>query len=97
MNSKNIGGTLGGVPTLPNVNPLDYPSETCECGNEIFTPGIIFKKVPGVMLGQGSEYVPVPIKVFVCSKCGKLSPSDQKILDNAKNVQEQATKSNLIL
>ena len=97
MSNQNIGGAFGGVPTMPNDNPLDDPSETCECGNEIFTPGIIFKKVPGVMLGQGSEYVPVPIKVFVCSKCGKLSPSDQKILDNAKNVQEQATKSNLIL
>ena len=52
MSNQNIGGAFGGVPTMPNVNPLDYPSETCECGNEIFVPGVIFKKVPGVILGQ---------------------------------------------
>ena len=50
------------------------------------------------MLGQGgTDYVPVPIKVFVCSKCGKLSPSDQKILNEEKKIKEQVTKTNIII
>lgn len=93
---NNLAGSMSGH--MPQVNPLDYPSEVCECGNEIFMPGVIFKKVPGVMLGQGgTDYVPVPIKVFVCSKCGKLSPSDQKILNEEKKIKEQVTKTNIII
>lgn len=93
---NNLAGNLS-ANNMPQVNPLDYPSETCECGNDIFIPGVIFKKIPGVVVGQGTETVQVPVKVFVCAKCGKLSPSDQKILEEAKKIKEQVTKSNLII
>lgn len=97
MNANISGNTLGNGFTQPNVNPLNYPSESCSCGNEVFIPGIIFKKVPGVVVGQGSEEVQVPIKVFVCSKCGELSPIDKETLEKNKKVQEDVKKSNLII
>lgn len=72
---------------LPNINPLDYPTIKCECGNEIFTPGVIFKDIPGVAVGE-KENVEFPIKVFYCSKCGQLSPYDKKLFnqDNKNTV-----------
>lgn len=80
------------------VNPLDYPTEKCSCGNEVFVPGVIFKKVPGILLGQGSEDVQVPLKVFCCSKCGELSPYDKELLDEHSKMKENVEKkTNLII
>lgn len=96
---KNIKDDINIGSSSPNINPLDYPTEKCTCGNEVFIPGVIFKKVPGILIGQGSEAVQVPLKVFCCSKCGELSPYDQEILNNHAKVKEQAEnkKTNLIL
>lgn len=90
---KNIGSNT------PNINPLDYPTETCSCGNSVFVPGVIFKKVPGILVGQGSETVQLPLKVFCCSKCGELSPYDKEILEEHEKVKEQVEpkKTNLII
>lgn len=64
------------------VNPFEYPNEKCECGNETFVPGYIVKKIPGMLVGASDEKeVGVPVKVFLCAKCGKLSPADQKMFD----------------
>lgn len=94
----NIGNSLGAQQTFaPKVNPLDYPSDTCSnCKNDVFIPGVIFKIIPGLELGQGAENVQVPIKVFVCSKCGELSNADKEILNSHKKTQEQI-KSNIII
>lgn len=83
---------------MPKVNPFNYPSVKCQCGNEIFVPGMIFKKVPGVLMGQGAEDIEVPIKVFYCTKCGELSPLDKEMIEKetSKNKKEE-NKSNLIL
>lgn len=84
--------TLGG--NAPKVNPLDYPSDKCsKCGNEVFVPGVIFKTIPGVIVGNGKDDVQVPLKVFVCSKCGELSDYDKKIL----NAKEEKKSTNLII
>ena len=92
---KNIGSENNIGATSPNINPLDYPSEGCSsCGNQVFIPGVIFKKVPGILLGQGTEVVQIPIKVFCCSKCGELSPYDKETLEEHDNIKE---KSNLII
>lgn len=92
----NIGNTLG-ANYAPKVNPLDYPSDTCSnCGNEVFIPGVIFKNVSGIELGQGAETVQVPIKVFVCSKCGELSNADKEILNSHNNIKD-TIKSNLTI
>ena len=91
---NNIGSNSG-----PNINPFEYPSEVCSCGNEVFVPGVIFKKIPGVLVGQGSETAQVPIKVFCCSKCGELSPYDKETLEEHDNVKEktEVKKTNLII
>lgn len=73
-----------------NVNPFDYKSEVCEeCGNIVFQPALIFKKVPGILLGQGSEEVSLPIKVTCCSKCGALSPHDKAFVEEQEKTQQQ--------
>jgi hypothetical protein len=89
---NNIGSNSG-----PNINPFEYPSEVCSCGNEVFVPGVIFKKIPGVLIGQGSETAQVPIKVFCCSKCGELSPYDKEMLNDIKKTNEETKKTNLII
>ena len=92
--------------TMPDLNLFEYPEEICsECGNNVFAPGIIFKKVPGVALGEGGDTVTVPIKVAYCTKCGALSPSDREVYDKEtakaaekkKNSQKSANSGGLIL
>lgn len=96
-NSKLFGNTAGTV-NMPAVNPLNYLSEVCpNCGCEIFAPGIIFKKIPGVLVGQGSEDTQVPLKVFYCVKCKELSPFDKKMIEKGKQKVEESKKSNLIV
>ena len=97
MNNMGVAGGFNGM-TPPAVNPFSYPSEICsECGSEVFVPGVIMKKVPGVLLGEGGvEFIPVPIKVAVCAKCGTLSPSDKtKYEEETKKAKEvEKTKTN---
>lgn len=63
----------------PSVNPMDYPTAKCEkCGNELFEPNVIFKEIPGLVVGKTEPYY-YPMKVFVCTKCGELSPLDKQI------------------
>lgn len=83
--------------TMPDLNLFEYPEEVCsECGHNVFAPGIIFKKVPGVVLGEGGDTVTVPIKVAYCTKCGALSPSDREVYDKetAKAAEKKADKLN---
>lgn len=94
---NNIPGNTFGANYAPNVNPLDYPSDKCICGNEVYVPGIIFKNVPGIEMGQGAETVQVPIKVFVCSKCGELSNADKEIINHHNAVKETVNKSSIII
>lgn len=100
-NSKIFGNAAGTNANMPAVNPLDYPSEVCpNCGCEIFVPGIIFKKVPGVLIGQGTDTTQVPLKVFVCAKCHELSPYDKKVIEDRKSMKDKnkdVNKSNLII
>lgn len=84
------------------INPFAYETLKCsECGNETFIPGVIFKKVPGVMVGDASEeFVPIPIKVGICSKCGAISHADKKMIEEQEKRAGQTkkdNKSNLIL
>jgi len=83
----------------PQINPFAYPSEVCpECQHEVFVPGVILKKVPGILLGAGEETVSVPIKVAVCSKCGTLSESDRKRYDEeTQKAQKASNKQSIIV
>ena len=96
-NNKLFGNTAGNV-NMPAVNPLDYPSEVCpNCGCEIFVPGIIFKKIHGILIRQGSDDTQVPLKILYCANCRELSPYDKKILEKGKKKVEESKKSNLIV
>ena len=82
-----------------NFDPFDYPDWTCpECGHNVFTPGVVFKKVPGLILGEGAEDIPFPIKVATCQKCGALFPCDKEAFDNAaKKKENNNSGSSLII
>ena len=101
MNNKRKCPICGQVYTnYPAISRKDNKTEICsECGSEVFVPGVIMKKVPGVLLGEGGvEFIPVPIKVAVCAKCGTLSPSDKKKYEEetkkAKEVEKTKTNTN---
>lgn len=47
--------------------------ETCDCGNKIWTQGIILKKISKLISQSGTEEV-MPIPIFICSKCGEPAP-----------------------
>ena len=86
-----------------NVNPLEYPSVKCpDCGCQTFIPAMIFKRIPGIALGAGAEEQEMAIKVFVCSKCGGLSPRDREMLgeesgEKKQNQGEYTTTTQLII
>lgn len=69
-----------------SVNPLEYPSVVCDkCNCETFIPAAVFKRVPGVVAGSGTEDSLVPIPVYICSKCGELMPDYRKMIPTSKN------------
>lgn len=87
-------------PSNININPFDYPEVECSsCKNKTFVPAIMFRQIPGVMVGRGDQKtVDFPLKVFICSKCGALSPTDQEILtEKEKTDKQEKPKSNLII
>lgn len=109
MNLNSQQGFAGG-PGAPGVsqspqltiNPFEYETETCpECGNITFVPGVIFKKVPGVLVGSPNPTEAIPIKVAVCAKCGTMSQSDAEMLkkneESARKTSEAKKSSNLIV
>lgn len=92
---SNFDGMPG--PSGPSINPFEYESCKCSsCGNEVFIPGIIMKKIPGILAGSSAEFEVVPIKVFICSKCGALSPTDEEFIKKEEKLSKK-DKSSLIL
>ena len=81
----------------PNINPMDYPTAKCSsCGNSLFQPNVIFKEIPGLVVGKTEPYF-YPMKVFVCTKCGELSPLDKQIdkeLERMKSISTQDNTTN---
>ena len=80
--------------TAPKINPLKYETEKCDaCGNTVFVPGFIFKRIPGLEVGNGTDDVLYPIPVYYCAKCGTISAVDREALE----LDKTDTKTNLIL
>lgn len=87
INSTNQNSTV-------SLNPLEYPSVVCDkCGCETFYLSYVFKKIPGMLVGSGASDELMPIKVFVCTKCGELMPEYK----NTKTESDNNKKSNLII
>lgn len=68
------------------INPLNYDNITCEkCGGIIFNEGIVFKSIPGLEAGNGTEDIAFPVPVFYCINCGELLPEyKEKLLKTEK-------------
>ena len=47
------------------------PWMKCECGNEIFTGSVMFKKISALLSPSGKEEI-YPIEVLMCTKCNKI-------------------------
>ena len=75
-----------------SLNPFEYPAVKCDkCGNEAFIQAVIIREIPGVCVGEkDTQYV--PMKVFICSKCGELSPVDKKQIANEEKMVRSAKK-----
>ena len=99
--TENFSDTINTANQRNNVrvNPLDYPSITCEkCGNEYFKQVAIFKKIPGIVAGTGSEPIIYPIPVYICEKCGELMSEYKKDFEKSQQQNNnQTSKNNIIL
>lgn len=88
---------------MPQVEPADYPSLACDkCGNVAFTPAMIIKKVPGVLIGSPNKIQLMPDQILVCSKCGTILKKDReyyKLTDDGKDTikEKEEPQSNLII
>lgn len=66
---------------------------TCECGNMIFQPAVVFKKLSPILSPTSKEEI-IPLDVVICSKCGKV-PSEFNVEDILPE-EVLAKKSNII-
>ena len=48
---------------------------------------VMFKEIPGLVVGKTEPYF-YPMKVFVCTKCGELSPLDKQIDEEVSKLKE---------
>lgn len=69
----------------------DSECDTCECGSIFFKPVVIIKKISAFLSPNGKESI-VPIDIFICDKCGKLSPS----LEKEESLQKLITQNKII-
>lgn len=98
---NNFSNTINNANQQGNIriNPLDYPSVPCEkCGCEYYKQVAIFKKIPGIVAGTGSEPIIYPIPVYICEKCGELMSEYKKDFEKSEqNQTDKQTSSNIIL
>lgn len=78
-----------------HFNPLDYPTIKCECGCVTYTPAMILKKVPGVVLGVGQGDQIVDLGCYICTKCGNILPQYREMYKLDENGEK--TKSTIIM
>jgi len=80
------------------VNPFEHPTLKCDkCGNELFVPQVMFRQVPGILLGSDEKVVNIPMKVYACSRCGELSPEDKEIIAKEEKLAKTKSQSSLII
>lgn len=107
-----IRQTVQNAGNKKTLHLLNYESEVCpECGSKLFTTAFVIKNIPGYEFGRiESKTLPMPIEnfpVYVCAKCGALSPtmlSDPelkkvvyKVLEIEEETEEETPKSALIV
>lgn len=90
---------LGAIPHQgPNIDPFNYPSVKCDkCGHEVFRQGVIFKKLPGLLMGGGAEDVNYPLPVYVCDKCGEIIKEIREELETGLKETKEKKETKLII
>ena len=78
MNSNQMNPMVGGMPgaapqrqqqvriTLDKTQPT-----VCKCGGQVFSEGVILRKVSRILTGQPEDGV-MPIPAFYCVKCHEI-------------------------
>lgn len=65
-----------------NVDVAQLPWAECECGNKLFVPGMMFKRMSQLISPTGKEEL-IPVEVLVCTKCNKVPSVAQKNISRA--------------
>ena len=82
----------------PQIDPFNYPSVKCDkCGHEVFRQGVIFKKLPGLLMGGGAEDVNYPLPVYVCDKCGEIIKEIREELETGLKETKEKKETKLII
>lgn len=72
-------------PTSVQINPLDYPSLTCNaCGSCLFDLTFVIKKISKMAIASTSDQL-VPIQIFRCADCGEVLSESLPHPDLLKN------------
>lgn len=53
------------------VDLSQAPWVGCECGHNLFSSGIMFKKLSSILSPTGKEEL-IPVEVVICQKCQKV-------------------------
>ena len=71
------------------INPFEYPEVKCDkCGCNIFTTGITYRAIPGLLVGQtGTIYA--DFMVTYCTKCHELSPMSKEMFSKVESQQSK--------
>ena len=90
MNKEKIGGQGVNI----NINPLEYPEVKCDkCGCKIFSPGVMFRAIPGILVGAAGQTQYADQRVMYCVECHELSPMDKEFMKIAEERMKNASKS----
>ena len=90
---------LGGLGSMPKVDPRNYETIKCSnCGGIVFDTKYVLKRVSGMELGQGAKSMMVPLNVLVCANCGNILEDDIKGYKLEKDLEtKKNNNSNLII
>ena len=83
---------------MENLSATEAMSQTtpivCEkCGNDVFTEGLMLRKVSRILMGDTKDGV-LPIPVFTCTKCGHVN---KEFLPKGIERKEEEKDSGLII
>ena len=74
---------------IPNIPPVKIDLSTatdmeCEsCGNNVFVPGFIIKRVSPLISPTGQETI-IPVQVYVCNLCNHMNEIFKPSLENTE-------------
>jgi len=60
-------------PITIKINPADTSAVICPCGSEVFSEGVMLRKISGILTGSGKTTIK-GFPVMYCVKCGKAVP-----------------------